>query len=69
MFVKYLPPGVDDQCLHDLFSPHGTIVSARVMVDPHSWKSLGYGYVNKRGGRGGEEEREEGSEWEVRAIR
>ena len=49
VFVKFLPSSIDDIHLHHLFSPYGRIVSAKVMVDPRTWRSLGYGYVSKRG--------------------
>eukprot|EP00026_Physarum_polycephalum_P010546 Phypoly_transcript_10712.p1 GENE.Phypoly_transcript_10712~~Phypoly_transcript_10712.p1 ORF type:complete len:174 (+),score=27.33 Phypoly_transcript_10712:215-736(+) len=45
IFVKFLPPSVDDVELKRLFRPFGGIVSAKVMLDPHTWKSLGYGFV------------------------
>lgn len=45
VFVKYLPPEMKERELSNLFSPFGGIVSAKVMVDPHSGSSLGYGYV------------------------
>ena len=43
VFVKYLPPTMNDLSLQNLFSLCGVIVSAKVIVDPHTWKSLGYG--------------------------
>lgn len=45
VFVKYLPPGVDDTILRNMFSPFGVIKSARVMIDHDTGKSLGYGYA------------------------
>lgn len=45
VFVKYLPADVDDSRLRSLFSPFGSIVSAKVMVEVHTGTSLGYGYV------------------------
>jgi len=45
VFVKFLPANYDDSCLHNLFKRFGRIVSAKVMVDPHTWNSLGYGFV------------------------
>jgi RNA recognition motif-containing protein len=45
VFVKYLPSEMKKRELSNLFSPFGGIVSAKVMVDPHSGSSLGYGYV------------------------
>lgn len=45
VFVKYLPPDINDVSLKELFSPFGEIVSVKVMVDPPTGASLGYGYV------------------------
>ena len=43
VFVKYLPPDVNDQELHNLFADSGKIKSAKVMFDPQTGTSLGYG--------------------------
>lgn len=48
VFVKYLPPDVNDCSLRDLFSPFGEIVSVKVMVDPPTGASLGYGYEKRK---------------------
>ena len=45
VFVKYLPPDVNDQELHNLFANYGKIKSAKVMFDPQTGTSLGYGFV------------------------
>jgi RNA recognition motif-containing protein len=45
VFVKYLPPELNDAGLHNLFSPFGEIVSSKVMVDHQTGASLGYGFV------------------------
>lgn len=45
VFVKYLPPELNDSGLHLLFSPFGEIVSSKVMVDHQTGASLGYGFV------------------------
>jgi len=43
VFVKYLPPEVDDKEFHRMFKNYGNIVSCKIMVDQTSGKSLGYG--------------------------
>lgn len=43
VFVKYLPSNWRDQDLYNLFSPLGTVVSCKVMLDHASQSSLGYG--------------------------
>lgn len=45
VFVKYLPPEVDDKEFHRMFKNYGNIVSCKIMVDQTSGKSLGYGFV------------------------
>jgi polyadenylate-binding protein len=45
IFVKYLPTTLTDTGLYSLFSQFGEIVSCKVMVDPVTGNSLGYGYV------------------------
>ena len=47
VFVKFLPIGMDDEQLSKLFSPFGTIVSAKVMLDPQTGRTMGYGYENQ----------------------
>jgi len=48
VFVKYLPPEVDDKEFHRMFKNYGNIVSCKIMVDQTSGKSLGYGYNPRR---------------------
>jgi len=45
VFVKYLPPELNDIGLHQLFESYGEIVSSKVMVDHQTGASLGYGFV------------------------
>lgn len=47
IFVKYLPADFHDVDLYNLFSTFGIILSAKVMLDVQTRKSLGYGYENK----------------------
>lgn len=46
VFVKYLPPEIDNDGLLAMFGVFGKIVSAKVMVDQETGLSLGYGYVS-----------------------
>jgi len=45
LIVNYLPPDMDSTMLHKLFSPYGTIISCKVVVDHASGLSKGYGFV------------------------
>eukprot|EP00761_Pharyngomonas_kirbyi_P012994 gb/GECH01013021.1/.p1 GENE.gb/GECH01013021.1/~~gb/GECH01013021.1/.p1 ORF type:complete len:438 (+),score=108.02 gb/GECH01013021.1/:1-1314(+) len=45
VFVKFLPPSVDDTALNNMFSQFGAILSAKVMVNQQTGASLGYGFV------------------------
>jgi len=45
LLVNYLPPDMDSTVLRSLFSPYGTIVSSKVVVDHASGISKGYGFV------------------------
>ena len=45
VFVKYLPPEMNDHGLRELFADCGAIVSAKVMINSASGRSLGFGYV------------------------
>lgn len=45
VFVKFLPTEVTDTGLYTMFSKFGEITSYKVMVDPYTGSSLGYGYV------------------------
>ncbi|CAO3624780.1 unnamed protein product [Mucor hiemalis] len=44
IFVKNLPPSVDDKSLHDTFSQWGNVLSCRVIKNPGAVRC--YGYVN-----------------------
>ena len=45
LFVGNLPWSVGDLQLEDLFSPHGTVQSARVITDRDTGRSRGFGFV------------------------
>jgi len=45
LLVNYLPSNMDSSTLRALFSPHGKIVSCKVVVDHTSGLSKGYGFV------------------------
>ena len=45
IYVGNLPYQVDDQQLQELFAQHGTVSSARVIVDKFSGESRGFGFV------------------------
>lgn len=45
LYVKNLADDIDDERLRGLFASYGAITSARVMVDPKTKKSLGFGFV------------------------
>lgn len=45
LFVGNLAWSVDDRELENLFSPHGEIVSARVVTDRDTGRSRGFGFV------------------------
>lgn len=45
IYVGNLPYSVDDQKLQELFSQHGAVNSARVIVDKFSGESKGFGFV------------------------
>lgn len=45
VFIKYLPTDLTNTGLYTLFSQFGEITSCKVMVDPLTGYSLGYGYV------------------------
>ena len=45
LFVGNLPWSVSDVELEDLFSPHGTVQSARVITDRDTGRSRGFGFV------------------------
>jgi len=45
IYVGNLPYEVDDQQLQELFAEHGTVTSARVIIDKFSGDSKGFGFV------------------------
>ena len=45
LFVAGLPFDLDDQELQDMFTPYGTVNSAKVILDRDTRKSRGFGFV------------------------
>ena len=45
IYVGNLPYEADDKQLQDLFSQHGTVTSARVIMDRMTDRSKGFGFV------------------------
>ena len=45
LYVGGLPYSISDGQLSDLFSPHGTVESARVITDRMTGRSRGFGFV------------------------
>jgi len=45
LIINYLPHEIDDNTLKTLFAEHGEILSAKVVRDKITKKSLGYGFV------------------------
>ncbi len=45
IYVGNLSYSVDDQELENLFSAHGTVTSARVIIDRYDNRSKGFGFV------------------------
>jgi len=45
IYVGGLPYSITDQGLNDLFAPHGTVESARVITDKFTGQSRGFGFV------------------------
>ena len=45
LYVGGLPFSVTDAQLEELFSSHGTVVSAKVITDKFTGKSRGFGFV------------------------
>ena len=43
VFIKYLPTELTDSGLYTMFSDYGEVISCKVMVDPQTGNSLGYG--------------------------
>lgn len=46
LFIGNLDPEVDEKVLHDTFSAFGNILSTKVMRDPETGESKGYGFVS-----------------------
>jgi cold-inducible RNA-binding protein len=45
LYVGGLPYSISDRQLEELFSQHGTVESARVIIDRMSGRSRGFGFV------------------------
>jgi len=45
LYVGNLPYSVRDSDLEDLFSPHGTVQSAQVIIERDTGRSKGFGFV------------------------
>ncbi len=45
IYVGNLPYSAEDQDLNDLFSEHGSVTSARVIMDREMGRSKGFGFV------------------------
>lgn len=45
IYVGNLDYGIDNQDLEGIFSEYGTVSSAKVIMDKHSGKSKGFGFV------------------------
>ena len=43
-FIKYIN-FIEDSDLYNLFSPYGTVISARIMTDKKEGKSRGFGKI------------------------
>jgi len=46
LFVLHIPSNFRDDDLNQLFKDYGTVVTAKVMLDPSTGQSKGYGFVN-----------------------
>lgn len=43
VFVKYLPPELEEREFQHMFRQYGSVVSSKIMIDQATGKSLGYG--------------------------
>ena len=50
LYVGGLPYATTDEQLQQLFSPHGTVESARVITDKFTGRSKGFGFVEMSSG-------------------
>lgn len=50
LYVGNLPFGVSDSDLQNLFTPHGAVQSAQVIIDRDTNRSKGFGFVEMRNG-------------------
>lgn len=48
VFVKHLPSEWQDSDLTSSFGTYGSVISSKIMLDPTTRKSLGFGYVYSR---------------------
>lgn len=45
LYVGGLPYSFDNDALEKLFSPHGSVISAKVIIDRDTGRSKGFGFV------------------------
>ena len=45
LYIGNLPYSMTDEGLEEAFAPHGTLVSARVIMDRDTGRSRGFGFV------------------------
>ena len=50
LYVGNLSYGVTDSALQKLFEPHGTVLSAQVIMDRETGRSKGFGFVEMESG-------------------
>ncbi len=50
LYVGNLPWATDDTSLADMFRPHGTVVSSRIITDKETGRSRGFGFVEVEDG-------------------
>jgi RNA recognition motif-containing protein len=48
IYVGNLSYGTNDSTLEQLFAPHGTVVSAQVLMDRDTGRSKGFGFVEMK---------------------